>query len=65
MIGPYRIVDKMMLGTYRLQNPNGVELASLVHGNRLLRAHISSAEKLRRLWAAPAFKDQLRRAPLD
>ena len=33
---------------------------SLVHGNRLLRARISSADKLRTLRAAPATKDQLR-----
>ena len=50
-----------MLGTYRLQDPNGVQLASLVHGNRLLNAKIHSADELRRLWAAPAVRDQLRR----
>src|SRR5436190_23065187 len=49
----------MMLGTYRLHDPNGIELGSLVHGNRLIKANISSADKLRRLWAAPAFKDKL------
>jgi hypothetical protein len=58
--GPYQIVEKMMLGTYRLQDPNGKELAALGHGNRLLRAYISSTETLKKLWA-PAAKDQLRR----
>ncbi len=48
-----------MLGTYWLHDPNGIELGSLVHGNRLIKANISSADKLRRLWAAPAFKDKL------
>ena len=54
-----------MLGTYRLQDPNGKELATLVHGNRLIKANISSADELRRLWAAPAMKDQLRRRNLN
>ena len=63
--GPYQIVEKMMLGTYRLHDPNGIELASLVHGNRLIQANISSADKLRKLWAAPAFKDQLRRQNIN
>ena len=56
--GPYQIMEKMMLGTYRLQDPNGRELAALVHGNRLVKANISSADELRKLWAAPATKDQ-------
>jgi hypothetical protein len=59
--GPYQITEKMMLGTYRLQDPNGKELAALVHGNRLLKAYISSTETLKKLWASPAAKDQLRR----
>ena len=63
--GPYQIVEKMMLGTYRLHDPNGIELGSLVHGNRLIKANISSADKLRRLWAAPAFKDKLRRQNIN
>jgi hypothetical protein len=36
--GLYQIVEKMMLGTCRLQDPNGRELVSLVHGIRLVRA---------------------------
>ena len=62
--GPYQVVNKMLLGTYRLQDPNGRELASLVHGNRLLKAKISSADELQKLWAAPSTKDQLRRQNL-
>jgi hypothetical protein len=54
----------MMLGTYRLQDPNGRELATLVHGNRLTKANISTGEQLRNLWAAPRTKDQLRRLNL-
>jgi len=59
--GPYQILERKLLGTYRLQDPNGKELAALVHGNRLLKTNLSSVEELRELWASPARKDQLRR----
>jgi hypothetical protein len=59
--GPYQVVQKMMLGTYRLQDPNGKELHALVHGNRLLKANLRTTEELRHLWASPAAKDVLRR----
>src|SRR5438552_6481531 len=58
-------MEKMMLGTYLLQDPNGRELAALVHGNRLVKANISSADELKKLWAAPATKDQLRRRNIN
>jgi hypothetical protein len=59
--GPYQVTQRMALGTYRLQDPGGRELQALVHGNRLLRAHISTHEALEKLWASPAAKDALRR----
>src|SRR5208282_649641 len=59
--GPYQIVQKMLLGTYRLQDSNGSELQALVHGNRLIKANISTTDELRKLWASPATKDALRR----
>ena len=59
--GPYQIMEKMLLGTYRLQDPNGTELAALIHGNRLIKAAISTADELRDLWASPAVKDMLRK----
>jgi hypothetical protein len=59
--GPYQVVQKMLLGTYRLQDPNGRELASVVHGNRLIRANMQTADELRDLWASPRVKDQLRK----
>jgi hypothetical protein len=59
--GPYQVVQRMLLGTYRLQDPNGRELAALVHGNRLIQANIRTAEELRELWASPKAKDQLRK----
>jgi len=59
--GPYQIVERMMLGMYRLQDPSGKELAALVHGNRLVPAAIRNVEELRELWASPKTKDALRR----
>jgi len=58
--GPYQVVEKMMLGTYRLQDPMGKELGSLVHGNRLVKANVDGNE-LRKMWARPSVKDELRR----
>jgi transposase InsO family protein len=60
--GPYQINERMALGTYRLQDPSGKELQALVHGNRLVKAHINSYEALEKLWASPATKDALRKA---
>jgi uncharacterized protein with von Willebrand factor type A (vWA) domain len=34
--GPYQIMEHKLLGTYRLQDRRGRELAALVHGNRLM-----------------------------
>ena len=57
--GPYQITQRMLLGTYRLQDPNGRELLALVHGNRLIHAHIRMMDDLLRLWASLAIKDAL------
>ena len=59
--GPYQVVQKMLLGTYRLHDPNGRELAALVHGNRLIEATVSTADELKELWASPKGKDILRK----
>ena len=57
--GPYQVVQKMLLGTYRLQDPAGRELAALVHGNRLIEATVNTADELKALWASPRGKDVL------
>jgi hypothetical protein len=59
--GPYQITQRMALGIYRLQDPSGKELQALVHGNRLVKAHLSMYEALEKLWASPAAKNALRR----
>ena len=51
----------MLLGTYRLHDPNGKELAALVHGNRLIEATVQTADELKELWASPRGKDILRK----
>ena len=43
---PYQIVEKMMLGTYQLQDLNKSESVTLVHVNQLVKASISSADEL-------------------
>ena len=44
-----------------MQDPSGTELEALIHGNRLIKAAISTADGLRDLWASPAVKDMLRK----
>ncbi len=58
--GPYQVVQKMLLGMYRLQDSNGRELAALVHGNRLIKANMTTANELQDLWESPKVKDKLR-----
>jgi hypothetical protein len=36
--GPYQIVKKAMLGTFRLLDPNGTELDAIIHENWLMKA---------------------------
>ena len=59
--GPYQVIQKMLLGTYRFHDPNGKELAALVHGNQLIEATVCTADELKELWASPRGKDILRR----
>jgi hypothetical protein len=59
--GPYKVIQKMLLGTYRLQDPNGIILKAFVHGNLLLRANMQTTDELKQLWAAPNVRNTLRR----
>jgi hypothetical protein len=47
--GPYQIFQKVLLGTYHLQDPNGKEFGYLIHGNRLIKANVRSTNELRKL----------------
>jgi hypothetical protein len=50
----------MLLGTYRLQDPNG--FGHQIHGNRLIKANIRSTDEARKLWASSVVQSQLRRS---
>jgi len=50
----------MMLGTYRLQHPDGAELKHLVNGNGLARVAISDTDRFKKLWASPDANNALR-----
>jgi len=52
-------MDKMLLGTYRLSDSQGTELASLIHGNRLIKAYISDKDKLMENWVSPNARSLL------
>jgi len=54
------MIQKMLLDKYRLQEPNGRELAALVYGNRLIEATVRTADELEALWASSKSKDVLR-----
>jgi hypothetical protein len=59
--GPYQVIQKMLLGTYQLQDPNGIILKAFVHRNRLLRANVQKTDELKNLWAVPNVRNALRR----
>jgi len=46
---PHQVVQKLLLGTYRLQDLSGSELAALVHGNQLIHANIRTGDGLQEL----------------
>jgi len=59
--GPYQVKQKMLLGIYHLHNPNGKELAVLVHGNQLIEVMVCTVDELKELWASLRGTDILHR----
>lgn len=56
------IIDhKILLGTYKLQDPNGRELAVLAYGNQLIKAAIHTANELRDIWVSLRKREEVRR----
>jgi hypothetical protein len=55
------LITKILLGTYKLQDPNGRELAVLAHGNQLIKAAIHTANELRDIWASLRKREEVRR----
>jgi hypothetical protein len=49
----------MLLGTSRLQDPNGKEFEHLIYVNCLVKANIRSTDTLRKLWASLFVQVQL------
>jgi hypothetical protein len=58
--GPYRIDKKMPLGTYRLTDPQGNVVKTLINGQRLVTAHVTD-ENINRLWNSSKVQGALRK----
>ena len=50
--GPYKIAQKAILGTYRLETPQGRIVKSLIHGNRVRKADLNMKDNqsIQNLW---------------
>jgi hypothetical protein len=46
---PYKVLDAHILGTYRLQDPSGNVVKTLINGQRLVPAHVQR-EDIKGLW---------------
>jgi hypothetical protein len=58
--GPYRIDRKMLLGTYRLTDPQGNIVKTLINGQRLVTACVTD-ENINRLWNSSKVQGALRK----
>jgi hypothetical protein len=62
--GPYRIKKAMTLGTYKLEDPQGAEVRTLINGQRLIHARVND-ESRKKLWNSSKIQGILRRKGLD
>ena len=58
--GPYRVVKTMPLGTYRLADPKGNELRTLINGQRLIPARLRG-DRVETLWNSSKIQGRLRK----
>ena len=58
--GPYRIDKKMLLGTYRLADPQGNIVKMLINGQRLVSAHVTD-QTAADFWNSSQIQGQLRK----
>lgn len=58
--GPYRIDKVMMLGTYRLTDPQGNVVVTLINGQRLIGARVTD-DTQKSLWNSSRIQGALRR----
>jgi len=58
--GPYRVVEANILGTYRLQDPSGQIVTTLINGQRLVPAHIQG-DDIKAFWNSSKIQGALRK----
>lgn len=58
--GPYQIIERQPLGTYRLLDPQEKPLRNLINGQRLVKANIIGGS-VQDLWSSPFMQGRLRR----
>jgi hypothetical protein len=58
--GPYQVLDASILGTYRLQDPSGNIVSTLINGQRLIPAQIQG-EDIKGLWNSSKIQGALRK----
>ena len=58
--GPYKVLDASILGTYRLQDPSGNVVSTLINGQRLVPAQVQG-EDIKGLWNSSKIQGALRK----
>jgi len=58
--GPYKVLEAHILGTYRLQDPSGNVVKTLINGQRLVPAHVQG-EDIKGLWNSSKIQGALRK----
>jgi hypothetical protein len=58
--GPYKVLEANILGTYRLQDPSGNVVSTLINGQRLVPAHVQG-EDIKGLWNSSKIQGALRK----
>jgi hypothetical protein len=58
--GPYKVLEAHILGTYRLQDPSGNVVKTLINGQRLVPAHVQG-DDIKALWNSSKIQGALRK----
>ena len=62
--GPYKVLQRHILGTYRLADPSGRVLKNLVNGQRLINAHLRD-DNVDSLWSDSKKQADFRRINIE
>lgn len=62
--GPYRVLQANILGTYRLQEPSGNVVSTLINGQRLVSAHVEG-DDIKQLWNSSKIQGALRKRKIS